>query len=487
MDYNSLNDNKNKSIQNKLIKLELRLKQLYNTKNNIQSKINTQSKNYDDLNTELDNKVKCHQQSISSFIDKIQLSNQELIQIEKKKLEDLEKELFIYKREKNRIEEKRKEIKSDFDNNLININTTINIIKQNNTDIKDYISKISINNKTHIQDKYLIRQNYKKSFDQYKKSSKQQNKTKLLYKDKINSINQKIATLYNKYNSNLLKRENGSTAYYELIDKIKELKNVLVEKENNIKIILQNLQSDNLIHSYNSDNQSSLNEFNRNETYLIKLVEEKDKIKAEIIELSEKPEYNLENYYENLDNENTSILKDIDILTNNKEQFENQLINHNKTTSPNMKSISNNLNLLNDNITLLNNDKIINKLNTRLKKNINHINYLNEELNNLTSFYNQLLDKENVYEERCETRKTVSKRRIDIKYLEKTEIINGNIINYNNQIKNLKNEIEDFFNNKKNYISKKRLLFNNHTPFLQNIKYEISNIEKSINKLQLLL
>ena len=126
MDYNSLNDNKNKSIQNKLIKLELRLKQLYNTKNNIQSKINTQSKKYDDLNIELDNKVKCHQQSISSFTEKIELSNQELIQIEKKKLEDLEKELLIYKREKNRIEEKRKEIKSDFNNNLININTTNN-------------------------------------------------------------------------------------------------------------------------------------------------------------------------------------------------------------------------------------------------------------------------------------------------------------------------------------------------------------------------
>ena len=84
MNYNSLLDTKNKLIHNKLIKLELKLKHLQNTKTTIQTKIQNQSLKYDKMNISIGEQIKTNQDTIHNLNERILKYNHENTNIEKK-------------------------------------------------------------------------------------------------------------------------------------------------------------------------------------------------------------------------------------------------------------------------------------------------------------------------------------------------------------------------------------------------------------------
>ena len=477
MNYNSLLDTKKKLIYKNLIKLELKLKQLNTTKTNIQSKINNQSHKYDKINISIDEKINSYKDKINNLDENILKLNRENDTLKNQKILDLEKENLIYKNEKTRNIEKIKEIHSKLNKELDTVNNLINILKENNKDIKDYIQFTTSKNKSYIKSKYIIRQNYKTKFNEYKNKTKLKKKNILLFKKKVISINDKINHLYNEFNNNIEKRDNAVINFNIIDDKIKRLKILLSEKEETIQFILNknlNYSENNLETNYYNQTDN----FNRNETSLISIVKEKDEIKNKITLLSENPEYNLEKYYNTIDNKNNNILKEIDILTNNKFQFEEKLENQKNNTSIHTTS-NNNSNICNHKI-ILNNNLFLKKLNDRLKKNETHINYLNLEIIDINNFYNQQFEKENGFKLRSENRLTISKNRIDEKHMDNHTKINLDIEANISKIQDIKNEINILLNKKKICISKKKELFSNHNPYIKNIKHEITTLNNKI-------
>ena len=480
MNYNSLLDAKNQAIKNKLIKLELKLKTLNSTKNKIELKIGNQSQQYDDIILSINKDIKEKENQIKTLRDKIEKYKLENIEIEKIKKSELEKELLIYHNEKNRYNQKVKDIKSSFEEELNNTNNLICILKDNNKDIKECMEFTTSKNKSYITDKYSTRQSYKNTIDDFKKHNKIKNKTVLSYKKKITLIENKVTHLYNQLNLNIENRNQASSINYELCDKLKNLKELLNEKEKNIQTILKS----NLKSPIQYSNNSYENKFNRNETSLIKIVKEKDEIKNKIAILINTPEYNIKNYYDTIDIQNNKLLKEIDILTNNKKQFQNKLDNPEIIEKKNEnKAAKSDHSAFNNHKVITNNNNFLKKLNTRLKKNTSNLEFLNNEIVQINAFYSTQLETQNIYNARSENRLQISKQRTNKKYSDKTKNVNKSISDFYNTISSSKKEINELLIKKKIFIQKKKELLNNNNPYIKNINYEIKSLNDKISVL----
>lgn len=360
------------------------------------------------------------------------------------------KEQKIFNNEQKRIKEKLEINYKTYNGNIDFNNNILYYINLNNDNIKEQIKILKNNRQSSRLKKYKIRNEIENNLVLNKKTSKLKQKHIILYKSKIETIESNIKKLNSKYDINNNKYKLANKKYYD----IKEEINQYTINISNIQI-----QINQLISTPN------------NEDNVIKKITVKTRLEEKIETLLKIPEYNLETFYKTIELENKTILNEINILNDNKIQLEELIKNDSKISNSNLS-----------NPNYIKEEKIyktdILKLNARLMKNTEHINYLLEDNMILEENYNEIIKNEEYHNIKSHKRLEIIKSRINNSYnlfINETD----NTIKINTKkISSLKEKIK--FKNE-NIKSLNLLQINNKTEYEQN-KIILSDNINYINK-----
>lgn len=360
------------------------------------------------------------------------------------------KEQKIFNNEQQRIKEKLEINNKTYNGNIDFNNNILYYINLNNNNIKEQIKILKDNRQSNRLKKYEIRTKIENNLILSKKTSKLKQKHIILYKSKIDKIESNIKNLNSKYDINNNKYKLANKKYYD----IKEEINQYTIDISNIQI-----QINQLIKTSN------------NEDSVIKKINVKTELEEKIETLLKIPEYNLENFYKSIELENKTILNEINILNDTKIQLEELIKNDSKISNSNLT-----------NSNYIKEEKIykttILKLNARLTKNTENINYLLEDNMILEENYNEIIKNEEYHNIKSHKRLEIIKKRINNSYnLFINETDNRIKIN-TKKISSLKEKIK--FKNE-NIKSLNLLQINNKTEYEQN-KIILSDNINYINK-----
>jgi hypothetical protein len=364
------------------------------------------------------------------------------------------KEQKIFNNEQQRIKEKLEMNNKTYNCNIDFNNNILYYINLNNDNIKEQIKILKNNRQSSRLKKYKIRNEIENNLILNKKTSKLKQKHIILYKSKLDKIENNIEILNSKYDINNNKYKLANKKYYDIKEKINQY---------TIDISNIQIQINQLINTPN------------NEDNVIKKISVKMELEEKIETLLKIPEYNLETFYKTIELENKTILNEINILNDNKIQLEELIKYDSKISNSNLT----NPNYIKEEITY---KTEILKLNARLTKNTENINYLLEDNMVLAQNYNEIIKIEEYHNIKSHKRLEISKKRINNSYdlfINETD----NIIKTNTKkISSLKEKIK--FKNE-NIKSLNLLQINNKIEYEQNkiiLNDNINYINKQILK-----
>ena len=477
-----LNDIKTPILKNKCNNLKLEIDRLQKNKLQIENKYNTKIKTYDNLINTISKKENDTSLKLNNLIQQekviLNINNKTNISL---KESEFNKEIHIYINEQSRIIEKKSIVNNEYKHKIDELNKYIFLLESNINDIENKITFIQCNNKIILNEKYNTRLNIKNNLLNYKKKVKLNKNKNSIFKNKINDIDVKIHSFNKEYEINIEKKKTANYIFYDIKNKIDNLNILLCEIQHEINIILSDNNSDvNIVHNNIQNNKVS---FNKKEILLLNKVKEKENIQNQLTTYLNKPEYNLSQYYNLLNNKNKNLLKKIEILTNNKLQIQYKLNNESKTDFVDKSSdtIITKINFIK------NNKKYINKLKSRLLKNRQIIIDNRNEIKSLHVYYQDLLNKEDIYDLNSKKRLQISKERTTIKYGKLLDINNNKMDLLNNEKQELNNNLVVLKKEKILIKQKQQLFVSNNKHYIINITNEIINNKKRLDKYNFLL
>ena len=388
--------------------------------------------------TNITEQIENHKFELSKLYATIEKYEELLINSNKEINVELDKEQLIFLQEQERTTLKIKDLKLTETERIDDNNKLITLLKSNNNNILSKINNIQLTKKNQINNRAKERLKLQNNIDTIKETKKQKKKQLLYYNNNIMIINEKINDLHKIYQEVEVKKSNANYIFYEIKQDIKNIQ-LEIETTNTYinKLMRQNTHG-------NIDDVEESTEMN-----LLKSIEHLEKLNTDLEACYNKPEYNLDTFYKNIENDNMLILKELDTLNNNKEQLmmilekertksDEQQLNHISSKEFKTDIIDNN--------TLF--KKEIKQLQTRLDDNYINIALIENENDELHEFYSIQYRKEDCYDKNSHKRLRIATTRIHSKFDIIQTDLNTHIIKYQTNLLHIKNDIQRLHKNK---------------------------------------